>query len=70
MDGLLITSGIGGTFPSGIMLGRILQIRQKDVEVFQEALIEPAADLRNLERIYVLLRSSDSGSASAEPATQ
>jgi rod shape-determining protein MreC len=69
-DGLLITSGIGGTFPSGIMLGRILQIRQKDVEVFQEALIEPSADLRNLERIYVLLRSADSGSIGPEQPTQ
>jgi rod shape-determining protein MreC len=65
-DGLLITSGIGGTFPSGIVLGRILQIRQKDVEVFQEALIEPSADLRNLERIYVLLRSTDHGGSATE----
>jgi rod shape-determining protein MreC len=56
--GTLITSGIGGTFPAGLVIGKILQIRQKDVEVFQEALIEPAVDMRNLERIYVLLRTS------------
>jgi rod shape-determining protein MreC len=54
---MLITSGIGGTFPPGLMVGKILQIRQKDVEVFQEALVEPAVDMRNLERIYVLLRT-------------
>jgi rod shape-determining protein MreC len=54
---VLITSGIGGTFPPGLVIGTILQIRQKDVEVFQEALIEPAVDIRNLERIYVLLRT-------------
>ena len=54
---VLITSGIGGTFPPGLVIGKILQIRQKDVEVFQEALVEPAVDMRNLERIYVLLRT-------------
>lgn len=53
-----ITSAIGGVFPSGLVIGRILQIRQKDVEVFQEALVEPAVDMRNLERVYILLGAS------------
>jgi rod shape-determining protein MreC len=55
-DDVAITSGIGGIFPSGVLTGRVLQVRQRDVEVFQEALVEPAADMRNLERLYVLLR--------------
>src|SRR5438874_10236827 len=55
MDDVVITSGIGGIFPSGVLVGRVLQVRQRDVEVFQEALVEPAADMRNLERLYVLL---------------
>ena len=55
-EDVAITSGIGGIFPSGVLVGRVLQVRQRDVEVFQEALIEPAADMRNLERLYVLLR--------------
>ena len=58
---LAITSGIGGTFPPGLVIGQIVQVRQKDVEVFQEALVEPAVDMRNLERLYVLLRPLDSG---------
>lgn len=55
-DDVALTSGIGGIFPSGVLVGRVLQVRQRDVEVFQEALVEPAADMRNLERLYVLLR--------------
>src|SRR6266542_57134 len=55
-DDIAITSGIGGVFPPGVLVGRVLQVRQRDVEVFQEALVEPAADMRNLERLYVLLR--------------
>ncbi len=52
---LAITSGIGGVFPSGLVVGRVVQVRQRDFEVFQEALVEPAVDMRNLERLYVLL---------------
>jgi hypothetical protein len=36
-----------------------MQVRHQDVDVFQEALVEPAVDTRNLERLYVLLRPSN-----------
>lgn len=50
----VFTSGVGGVFPPGLMIGVISQIRQLDVSVFQEALVEPAVRARNLERVYVL----------------
>jgi rod shape-determining protein MreC len=55
MGDIAITSGIGGIFPSGLVVGKIVQVRQRDFEVFQEALVEPAVDMHNLERLYVLL---------------
>ena len=58
---LVITSGIGEIFPSGVVIGRVTQVRQRDVEVFQEALVEPAADLRNLERLYIVNRVAAPG---------
>lgn len=61
-----LTSGIGGSFPSGLVVGRVVQVRQRDVEVFQEALVEPAVDMRNLERLYVLLRPAQDGAAPSE----
>lgn len=51
---IAITSGIGGVFPPGLVVGRVVQVRQKDVEAFQEALVEAAADMRNLERLFIL----------------
>ena len=50
----VITSDLGGVVPEGLLIGQIIQVRRKDVDVFQEALIEPAADMRRLERLYVL----------------
>jgi len=61
---LAITSGIGGIFPSGIVVGRVLQVRQKDVDVFQEALVDPSVDVRSLERLYIVLRQDGTGSPS------
>jgi rod shape-determining protein MreC len=61
-DDVVITSGVGGSFPAGLIVGRVVQVRHKDVDVFQEALVEPSVDMRSLERLYVLLRPAN-GSA-------
>ena len=50
----VITSDLGGVVPEGLVVGQVVQVRRKDADVFQEALIEPSADLRRLERLYVL----------------
>jgi rod shape-determining protein MreC len=59
----VITSDIGGTFPSGLVMGKITSVRQKDVEAFQEAVVEPSVDMRNLERLYVIGRPADGSAA-------
>jgi rod shape-determining protein MreC len=51
---LVITSGLGGVFPAGMPIGKVAQVRRRDQELFQEALVEPAARLGNLERLYIL----------------
>lgn len=55
----VVTSDFGGLMPEGLVVGQIIQIRRKDVEVLQEAVIEPSADMKRLERLYVLLSTSD-----------
>ena len=51
---LVITSGLGGVFPPGMPLGKVVQVRRREQELFQEALVEPAARLGHVERLYVL----------------
>lgn len=55
----VVTSDFGGLMPEGLVIGQIVQIRRKDVDVMQEAVIEPSADMKRLERLYVLLASAD-----------
>jgi rod shape-determining protein MreC len=51
---LVLTSGLGGVFPAGLPIGKIAQVRRRDQDLFQEALVEPVAPLAHLERLYVL----------------
>ena len=61
----VVTSNFGGLLPEGLVVGQIVQIRRKDVDVMQEAIIEPSADMKRLERLYVLLSTAD-----ARPSTE
>jgi len=53
-DQLVITSGLGGVYPEGLVVGKVVRVQRKDVDVFQEAVIQPAVDVDKLERLYVL----------------
>src|SRR4051812_36025981 len=56
----IVTSDLGAILPEGLVIGQIVQIRRKDVDVFQEAVLEPSADMKSLDRLYVLLSMGDS----------
>lgn len=51
---VVLTSGLGGNFPKGLIVGRVTQVRQKDIELFQEAVVEPLMNASRLEIVYVI----------------
>ncbi len=51
---VVVTSGRGLSFPRGLYVGRVTLVRQNDVEMFQEALVEPAVDFARLENVMVI----------------
>jgi rod shape-determining protein MreC len=56
----VVTSDLGGILPEGLVIGQIVQIRRRDVDVFQEAVIQPSSDMKALERLYLLMSPTDS----------
>lgn len=48
----VLTTGEGGIFPGGIMIGRVKRFEIKDITA--EAVIEPAVDFSQLEHVFVL----------------
>ncbi len=51
---LALTSGLGGNFPTRLIIGQVTAVRKKDVELFQEAEVRPAVNFHELEMVMVL----------------
>jgi rod shape-determining protein MreC len=50
----VLTSGLGGIFPSGIPIGKIADSRPVDYGLYTEARVKLAADLSSLDEVWVL----------------
>lgn len=50
----VLTSGLGGTFARGLPVGRIGQVRLRPVDLFQMAMLTPAADLKSDRQILIV----------------
>ncbi|MCL4274203.1 MAG: rod shape-determining protein MreC [Anaerolineales bacterium] len=51
---LILTSGLGGGFPSDLVLGQVVTIRTLEFELFQQATVQPAVDFSRLEIVLVI----------------
>ncbi len=54
---LVVTSGMGGVFPKGIVIGEIVSVSKKRYGIFQEALVSPVVDYGRLEEVYIITKS-------------
>ena len=59
---LLITSGLGGGFPKGLIVGAVTRVDKRGFDMFQTVKVEPAVDFDHLEEVLVI------SSAEASPA--
>jgi rod shape-determining protein MreC len=51
----VVTSGMGGVFPKGIPLGRVIAAERRSGALFQEATLAPKVDLSRLEEVLILM---------------
>jgi rod shape-determining protein MreC len=51
---LVLTSELGGVYPPDIPVGRVVGVRSRDVELFQQASIDPVVDFDRLEIVLVI----------------
>ena len=52
---LVVTSGLGGNYPPGILIGSIKGIEERPQAAFKKASLEPATQLSSLETVLVLI---------------
>jgi rod shape-determining protein MreC len=51
----VLSSGLGGVIPKGLVIGRVSQVARKKQGLFQEITLAPSSDLSNLEEVLVFL---------------
>lgn len=54
---LVITSGLDGVFPHGLLIGAVSAIERKGPGLFLNVSVNPAADLRRLEQVLVIVQA-------------
>lgn len=68
IDDLVVTSGLDGIFPKGVLIGRVSGVTRKDVGLYQVADVLPAVDFAKLEEVLVLTSSPEEVNAALEAA--
>jgi len=56
-DGV-ITSGLGGVFPKGLVVGYVRSVHREQSGLFQTVEVEPAVDFSRLEEVLVLFKEA------------
>ena len=51
----VITSGLDGRYPKGLMIGLVTEVQKKEQGLFQQADVKPLAELNKLEEVFILL---------------
>jgi rod shape-determining protein MreC len=51
---LIVTSGLGGTFPRGIVIGQVISVQRQQADLFQAAEVRPTVDFDDLDIVSVV----------------
>lgn len=63
----VVTSGLGGVFPPGYVIGRVREAILEEYGFYQYALVEPAVNINTLEVVAVLQRQPPQLDVAEEP---
>ncbi len=51
---LILTSGLGGAYPSNLTIGQVVSIRKLENDLFQSATIQPVVDFNGLQALLII----------------
>lgn len=66
---LILTSGIGGGFPKRLVIGQVVQVNQRDTDLFTEAVVRPSVDMTRLEFVLVMKKFTPTDITTEETPT-
>jgi rod shape-determining protein MreC len=51
----VVTSGLGGVFPEGLLIGRVVEVGTDSTRLYQQADVTPAADISSVKYAFVVV---------------
>ncbi len=57
----IVTSGLGGIYPSRIRIGKVLSVHEDKGKVMKSAIIEPYVDFSKIEEVFIVVPKNDRG---------
>jgi rod shape-determining protein MreC len=51
---VVLTSGLGGVYPSNLMIGQVVSVHQKQNDLFQTASVQPVVDFSALKIVLII----------------
>ena len=51
---VVLTSGLGGGYPTDLIVGQVLTVRKQDSDLFQQATIQPVVDFAQLKIVLII----------------
>lgn len=52
---LVLTSGLGGSYPADLIVGQVVNIRTRDFDLFQQATVQPVVDFNRLKIVLIII---------------
>jgi rod shape-determining protein MreC len=68
---IILTSGLGGTYPSNILVGQVASVRKLETALFQNASVQPVVDFASLRAVLVVtnFKPVDLAPLTSQPST-
>ena len=51
---LVLTSGLGGNYPTDLLIGQVASVKKLETDLFQTAVVQPVVDFTNLKAVLVI----------------
>lgn len=51
----IISSGLGGVFPKGLVIGHVIEVGKDQYGLLQQALVTPAVNFNRLEEVFIVI---------------
>ena len=65
----IVTSGVGGIYPNGLLLGVVSEAKRQSGGLFQDIEITPAVDFSKIEEVFVITKNQKTAVAVAPEKT-